>query len=184
LALLIPLGLWLSRALAPRPHLQWAITHNVPAPNDEELWNSGRFLDGGQIFLSNEGGAPTGEVRVRFDLVPEHIDAYSFGTNQDLSPAEDTDELALGSLEPEHEVRIDIFGYPPYGGVTVLEDGEPVRGLFFDPSEFDDPEAWFPDWAIHAGALLIAGLALEVLSLRGQRRSAWRKGAFGPVQRT
>lgn len=183
LALLVPLGTGLGHLLVPRAELAWAVTSDYQVPNDAELFESRRWTYGGVLALANLGRATTGEVRILFEWAPEHVDALNRTEGIDLSPAEDSPAVVIGPMEPGHEVVVHVFGYSPYAsGVTVLEDGQPVEGQRLYPPRLEAPRPWLPGWLLGSGALLLAGLGLEVLSLRRRTASEARRTDAARIQ--
>lgn len=175
LALLVPLGTGIGHLLTPRAELAWAVTSDYQVPRDAALFESRRWTYGGVLAFANLGRATTGEVRVLFERAPEHLDAYDRTAGLDLSLAQDQPAVVIGPVEPGHEIFVHVFGISPWAsGVTVLEDGQPVEGRRMYPPRLEAPRPWLPGWLLWSGALLLAGLGLEILSLR-------RRHASGPT---
>jgi hypothetical protein len=171
-AVLVPLGLKAPDLLA-RPDLHWTTTAHFFAPRQSSDEIREHYGFGFTVLLANDGDAPTGEVWVTLDEVPEHVDLLALDLEDvTMGPAPGRwghgYEIRLGSLAPGQRVGLPVYR-APFDMVTVTEDGAEVPEDFQNPSDFT-PRAWVPDWAIYGGALLIAGLILRVLVL--QRRVA------------
>ena len=180
-AVLVPLGLNAPDMFMSRPDLHWTTMDRFfpPGQSSEEI--RARYGWGYSVLLANEGDAPTGEVRVLLDYVPEHVDVQAVDLDDPImGPApgrysEEGYEVRLESLEPGQRVGLRVYR-APFDMVTVYEDGARVWEDFQNPSDFT-PRTWFPDWAIYGGALLIASLVLRILFLQRRvseaDRAAW-----------
>jgi hypothetical protein len=173
-AVLVPLRLQAPDLFLARPHLRWTTMDRFFPPRQSSEEMREHYWWEFTLLLANEGEAPTGEVRVVIDYVPEHVHLLAIGLDDaTMGPApgrwsEEGYEVRLGSLNPGQRVSLPIYR-APFDAVTVTEDGERVWEDFQNPGDFT-PHARFPDWALWGGALLIAGLVLRILAL--QRRVA------------
>ncbi len=164
-AVALPIGLWVNRTFFPEPHLQWSIVESQIGRYDDEYLSRDTPRSSLTIELINTGPMITDEIRVELAGNPEAV-YVPMSPNDPVIVTEGPGTVVeLGRLRLGEVAQITRFGNIS-SEITVLEGERQVEDIPRVPGGFAQPLAWFPDWAIYAGGLLLAGLALEVLRLR------------------
>lgn len=129
---------------------------------------------GSSLVLRNAGSAERETLRIVLDssdpaalLRPSHVEVRHEGRGDHKpNPTETGAILDLGTLKPGDGLEVTPYRVTWMDVDAILQGDEPVPQVE-RPSIFDD-RVRLPRWTPLAGLFLLAGLAVQVLSLRRQ----------------
>ena len=171
-----PVLFGLAQVIPSRPEVEWAISvpwfggPHVGVPLEDRFdapWGSA-------LVLRNTGNAESENLRIVMDssdpaapVRPSHVEVSREGRgDHELIPTDTGAILDLGSLEPGHGLEVTLFRVTWFDIDAVLQGDEPVPQVE-RPSFFDD-RVRLPRWTLLGGLFLLAGLAVQVLSMHRQ----------------
>jgi len=175
-AVVAPVLFGLAQVIPPRSEVEWAVSvpwfggprtgvpleHHFDAP-----WGS-------SLVIRNTGNAESETLRIVLDssdptapVRPSHVEVRREGRGaHELIPTETGAILELGTLEPGDGLEVTLY-HVTWMDVDAVHEGDEAVPQIDRPSLFDD-RVRLPRWTLLAGLFLLAGLAVQVLSLRRQ----------------